>query len=230
MSEIKNLIIKIEPLNLCKNVEKDKTMCIKEGKIFDNYVEQYDCIFNYDGSHFYYKSENSFQKIPSPAYSNMPFVFYINPKYYFNEILIGNTFIDLNLINNGSTIELIVYQREKKIFNRGLLANLNQIITISSEDDLFKDLEDDGISCDHCLIGYDSEVDCFYIIDQGRDKKGSTNGTYVRLKPNTIETNRNKEALRIIREYYQKNGDLVLVDYPIDFIIDWRTNKQPKDS
>ena len=72
------------------------------------------------------------------------------------------------------------------------------------------------MSSSHCYVGYNLEMQMFYLMDHGSSGNGSSNGTYVKVKDSIIELKKDKNSIRILRELPHEQGKKRFVDYQID--------------
>ena len=208
------------------DVPTGKNAFVREGKIYLENQEEYDIAFRNYENKCLFSSSYCFLKIPIPV-GKVYSIFYINSEQFENQILIGNTFVDLKYISNGPAIELYSFQRDKDFVNKGTLKNIDEITLLSRYDDLFEDFNDETMSNSHCYVGYKADLQMFYVIDYGSTGEGSSNGTYVKAKNTILEIKKDKTSFRIIKELPHEKGSKKFFDYKIDCNLSWLTKRTP---
>ena len=162
-------------------IRENQRVYIKKGRIYDDPMPDFDAFVEIKNGECFIQSPNSYVEIPKHS-NGEPYAYYIDTNLYENELSIGKSIVNFNLSNGNSKYELYVKKRNLKLKVKGVPQNLNDVLLLSKNSKLFQFIGDNSISGKHCYIGYDNHINAFFVIDYGSNGKGSTNGTYVKMK------------------------------------------------
>ena len=200
----------------CKNATKENKYNIETGNKAKLY---YGILYQYQKNHFeaeliyeadglYILSNFAYYELKKPTETNGLLKYYINPDLFENEIYIGKTQIKFERTIKEE-IKIYAKNLDGPLELCGNLKDLNGILNLGKTSPLIEQFSDALISTDHCFLGFDSKFKLFYLIESGKNKNGSSNGTQIKIKKNNPFRLDGSCVIRIISEK---------ADYKMSFI------------
>ena len=188
--------------NVVLQIQEGMVVSYKDGIFQSHAIDGADAIFSFIQNKLVVKSKVAYLDVPHPE-NAQPFGFFINPEYHEEEILLGTVqirFYKIKNKNNETYSYGLVAQRigDEASKRYAKCTNLKNIFLLGRGSDLLESFHDQNISSSHCFVGFEQKCDMFYVLDYGRDGKGTVNGTQVKIKEKSPYEIMNDSSLRII--------------------------------
>ena len=166
--------------------KQDKVFSYVDNTFKDGRIEGSDATFKYSQGNLFLECPSAFINIRSPSDSPLE-KFYINTKYYLEELLLGYVQLGLfrqNEQNYPISGYVLLAQKigdpaSKKYAKCSYPDN---VYLLGRGSEILSPFNDQNISSTHCLLGFDQNKNMFYVFDYGRNGAGSINGTQVRIR------------------------------------------------